>query len=87
MARFENLVNLSGDNQKDIFPDVIYLVELELALAHGTFIAGLQALSQAVRMEEMMAGCHPGLRHTAQTHRTYVIKPFDLLKGRLPVAI
>jgi len=86
MAHFENLVNLSGGNQ-NIFPDVVYLVELEFALAHRTFVAGLQALSQAIRVEEMMAGCHPGFRHTAQTHRTHVIKPFDLLKGRLPVAI
>jgi len=64
-ARFENLVNLSGDNQKSIFPPDVYLVELKLTLAHWTFIAGFQALSQAVRVEEMMAGCHSCLRHAA----------------------
>lgn len=63
------------------------LVELELALAHGTFVACFEALSQTVRMKEMMAGCHSGLGHAAQTHRAHIIEFFDLLDGRLPVPI
>ena len=61
--------------------------EYVLPLANGAVVRVVEALPEALGVEEVLARRHPGPRHPTEAHGAHVVAIFNFLAGRPPESI